>query len=326
MDVFQRYDDYPVSTVTNALRYLYQYQDGHRITQTELDNRLAELFQIYHHHENRDTSEFVSAELADIALQFSPRLGQRMLREVRYRRSFVANALPGDLVNLDPQLYIMGGHVNPSRDTVYEDSQNVHNTEINESVKQVVLHLVQKYYVNPRHFPRIRVMLLEKMSVYGEELCKNMREMFENSATFGIDVTLEQMFASLWKWMILNPEHRSVIHTRLVEELMEMQGKCSTGKMARLVNVMQGFTGDEEALEIRISASDQCQAVVFHFINTQLAACADEEVVDGMTTQSDAFVAFVEQRVAEKHDEWSSEYGPEFLEALPSVVDRFLQR
>ena len=63
---------------------------------------------------------------------------------------------------------------------------------------------------------------------------------------------LSNIFIKLWSYITEN-EYCDAMKERLLEELEEMSGTCSTGFLSRLVNTLSGFGN----LSIRISFDDQ---------------------------------------------------------------------
>jgi len=146
--------------------------------------------------------------------------------------------------------------------------------------------------------------------------------MSESSAVFGNNmVSLLDVFLALCLWISDSPS-KVDLELRLFDEIKEMEGQCSTGHLARFVNVMQGFTDDPE-LCIRISSKDQCISVVRTHLNRKLSECKDENVIDGMLDGSQAYIRFLRKCVSEKIVEWVKEYGKEILDFLPGVVNKF---
>ena len=140
-------------------------------------------------------------------------------------------------------------------------------------------------------------------------------------ATFRINITLEQLFKALWFW-ILEHEHANELELRLMEELGEMRGYCTTGHLARLMSVIQGFT-DDENLQIRITNKEQCNSVIRHYLTKKLQECKDEDVLDGMVDGNDEYKQFIRLKVSEKIAEWEDDYGNDFLQNIAKIVNDF---
>jgi hypothetical protein len=123
--------------------------------------------------------------------------------------------------------------------TIYNDKQNVHVKEIDESVTSFLNNLAD-VNVNTKYEP----------SVIAEYLCLLSPENSEKINSSMIRITIDQalyngyslvgIFTKMW-FMIQNSESKSLLENRLVEELVDMSDTCGSGHVNRLVNVMSGF-------------------------------------------------------------------------------------
>lgn len=211
--------------------------------------------------------------------------------------------------------------------TVYNDSQNVHNSTINQSVIKITKNLFSKYrkkFENKEDIfmDNIKNILIQTFPEDLEIILESIDYLKKNFATFGIDITLQQVFISIWLW-ISEDKYREELQIRLVEELKDMKGQCTTGHLSRLINVIQGFTEDEKLL-IKISSNDQINSVVRQYLNKCLIDCKDEKVIDGMIEHNKDFVVFVKLKIKEKLSEWIKDYGKEILIIIPDIVNDFV--
>jgi hypothetical protein len=226
----------------------------------------------------------------------------------------------------------------PTRDirTVYGDNQNVHNSEINKTVVKAATNLymmykemleiesddykIQQYKAEILH--DIMKNLKSRYSHHKEDIEELHIYILDSSAVFGDRIlSLQDIFLALCLWINDSPAKLD-LEVRLFDEIKEMKGQCSTGHLARFVNVIQGFTDDPE-LCIRISSKDQCISMVRTYLNRRLSECKDEKVVDGMLSGDLAYIKFLRKCVSEKILEWEKEYGKDILEFLPGVVNKF---
>jgi hypothetical protein len=194
--------------------------------------------------------------------------------------------------------------------TVYEDSQNVHNSKINNSVIECAELLCKKYYSNIDCIGNIENILIQKYPSI-ESLIKNSISYIEkNTSFFGKSkISLSQLFISIWFW-IIESSHKEELEKRLIEELKEMKGQCTTGHLARLVNVIQGFT-DEEKLCIKISIEEQINSVVRTFLTNLLEKCKDEKIIDGLIDKNEKFIEYIKNSIKNKIIDWKKEYENE---------------
>jgi hypothetical protein len=123
-----------------------------------------------------------------------------------------------------------------------------------------------------------------------------------NIATFGIGITLRDTFICLYLWII---EHNNKLdlESRLLDELKEMKGYCTTGRLARLINVIQGYTEDEN-LMVRINDRDRTYSIVKTFLDKKLKECKNEEVLEGMIDLSEKYKEYIRFILSEIILEW----------------------
>ena len=76
-------------------------------------------------------------------------------------------------------------------------------------------------------------------------------------------------------------EHKSELYKRLVEELIDMHNKCSSGFAFRLVNTLSGYC--EHA--IRISWADQIAGNLSGRLNAMIRAIEDEDYQSAVMTE-----------------------------------------
>jgi hypothetical protein len=175
----------------------------------------------------------------------------------------------------------VGGNVK----TVFENAQNVHTSEIEKSVSEILQVIIitpiikiDDKYIDITYIEDIISKFLK------EKKCKNTcvnnenineKEKFcskeceinvnkENKINISLNrikmdrtlysnSTLLNIFIKLWCYIHLS-EFKDEMMKRLFEELEDMSGTCSSGFLSRLVNVVSGF---DENLSIRISWQDQ---------------------------------------------------------------------
>jgi len=73
---------------------------------------------------------------------------------------------------------------------------------------------------------------------------------------------------------IQHHKYKDELQKRLFEELSEMSGKCATGYVIRLVNVLSGF---DDKFHVRIPPEESMKSVIFHKLNEKMFAIEDED-------------------------------------------------
>ena len=122
-----------------------------------------------------------------------------------------------------------------------------------------------------------------------ESTIQELHRDYETCEAFGIKYA--RVIDSLWTFIKTHME-RDELTRRFAEELVEGRGMCSNGKMARLVNVVQGY---DDAMAVQIAPlREQFQA--------KIAALALLPVLE----RHDAAIAlFAEYKIpAAEHDAW----------------------
>jgi hypothetical protein len=147
--------------------------------------------------------------------------------------------------------------------SVYDNKQNVHVKEIEKSVL-VILESICYYNVNTNNedceidfeyvCSKIEELLKDNRENYSHEKIKVSlnRILMDRRLYSTLNLTLSAVLVKLWGY-IIQQENKAEMEVRLLEELEEMSGTCSSGFISRLVNVVTGF-GD---LNIKISFEDQ---------------------------------------------------------------------
>ena len=272
----------------------------------------TELEEIFNH---ADTSTYDKMDIADIFLLNSRNArGEEMLNEIRDEpiRPRVMDPL-----TLQP--------VKKARvKTVYGDSQNVHAGEVNTSVLKACRRLLDIELPNILkqsnnstslfHYDEklTRTMIFGLTSPDQEAAVETVLERismdvsrFKSGETSYF--SLYDVFSALISYIT---RHKSAydLTGRLIEEMESMEKYCSTGHLARLINVIQGFTDDEE-LCIRISDRQQIKAVVARYLDTGIANASDDVMESMMEADKRPFFNFIVTEMNKHIPGLISEYG-----------------
>lgn len=361
-------EEYNNVTVSNALRFQYKYNniDKKLRTKSELDNLCVKLFNSYKQtFFTNYKQKTLLHDIIDVLLDFSPTLGQKLTNDLRkledqYNRERINHKLENLNNRLDNRFGNINNNLGNMRNvvedvnnrieniinqlerltntklqkskTIYNDTQNVHTTEINNSVKIATKKLIDWYenYCNQidktnqiiHNFNDIKNYILSKTKEVDKTDLENVFNRIENDiSTFNINITLKQVFIALFTW-IQNNEHKLELENILIHELLEAYGYCASGHLSRMINVLQGFSLD---FEIKISTYDQCNSVVTNYVNKKLQETTNEEIHDGMLTKSDKYINFIHSIINSKIDEWKTEYGDEFINCIDKVLSKFVE-
>jgi hypothetical protein len=190
--------------------------------------------------------------------------------------------------NKSREIIMILGRIDGGVRTMFENAQNVHTEKIEQSVIEIIEKLCEIpllkikgktigfNYVNTQ----INEMLKNQIETINKEECKHCKgndiddfcsmeckDQYEIHDRIKIalnrinldstlyskyNITLSGILLRIWTFLS-NHENEEEMKERLIEELEEMSGTCSTGFASRLINVVSGFSD----YNIRISWEDQ---------------------------------------------------------------------
>ena len=185
--------------------------------------------------------------------------------------------------------------------TLYDNSQNVHTKEIEDSVKDA-LEFLQTFQLIKYHGKSITLEFVEKkiedilkeekkalgITKYEKEETINIafnRIVMDRSLYSKYNCTLSHILLQIWTYLSGHENETEITH-RLMEELYEMAGTCSSGFASRLINTISGF-GD---FSMKISWRDQIIANLSGRLNARARdmdnLTLQEKVLEEMTIPS----------------------------------------
>lgn len=197
--------------------------------------------------------------------------------------------------------------------TVYTDTQNVHNSNINDSVILSAINLVgsdQEQPVGgkdiesefPRFYPDFE---LNKVKI--QDSLNNIRT---NPALFKSNMKLNDVYEKVVAY-ILKSKYKNELVKRLGEELVDMNGLCATGYLSRLVNVIQGFPDISDELRINVNPKDEIYASIQTYLNNVIQNEPDgEELLEAMIEKNytKKFIDLIISKMEIKYQSLVKEY------------------
>jgi len=137
---------------------------------------------------------------------------------------------------------------------IYSDTQNVHSSSIQKSIKDSIHTLMNCYH--PEHeLTYLDWIELDKKTkeIITEYMdCKDVHTM--------LDITFKELFIAIVIEMEgLSNELQKEIKQRLNEEMQESECKCFTGRISRLVNCLSGYS---DKVKIQISESEEIGNII----------------------------------------------------------------
>lgn len=204
--------------------------------------------------------------------------------------------------------------------TVYDDSQNVHDVNINETVIIASHRLIELF--SETEFNRKEVLeSLQEIDSSCTNIVNDVIDRIEiDTAHFshGDDrFSMYNVFSNLWVFIIRNKQ-RNELKIRLLEEFNEMHAYCSTGHLSRLINVIQGYTEDPK-LCIKISEKSQIKAVMSIIIE-KILSNAPEDVMDSMIGDQTIFAHFIVKEINKNIEKLLNDYNSNSDENIKDYI------
>lgn len=167
-----------------------------------------------------------------------------------------------------------------ARKTIYGDSQNTHDTSINNSVLDAAKELVKNHTPTATlNFDYSQIVNLPQDQKTKIE--SSLHRILTDPTTFKHGTSLFSIFQALLNFIRQHPSQQD-LNQRLIQELIEMSSLCATGHLSRLINVVQGFDVNP-AMKIKVSIKEEVYATVKHSIETRLQTAENsDDLMDSM--------------------------------------------
>jgi Leucine-rich repeat (LRR) protein len=142
---------------------------------------------------------------------------------------------------------------------IYGDSQNVHNHQIQESVRQSIFNILQT---------KPTITNLNELIINDPILTEQTKRLLFEYSTYKdvhttLNITFEELLLHVFDRIESN-EHKDEIKRILNIEMDESVCKCFTGRISRLVNCLNGF---DPFICINISESEQISQIIIKIKN-----------------------------------------------------------
>ena len=138
---------------------------------------------------------------------------------------------------------------------LYTDSQNVHTSSIQSSVKKSIFNLLNamsNFEVTNNYIDD------EILTIKTKQLITEYIAIKETHLS--LDCTFEEIFNAVWTEISkYNIEYGNEIKRRLNEELEDSECKCFTGRISRLINCLSGYS---DKVQIEINDSEQIGNII----------------------------------------------------------------
>ena len=164
--------------------------------------------------------------------------------------------------------------------TIFNNQQNIHNNVIDKSTEPILQTLFSKKLNHNIHFELIKQNILNPIQEQILSLTNQLDKLnitfnrieLDNSLYGCVNTSLKNLLVRLQNY-IHNHKHEDELNKRLIEELIDASGKCTTGYGTRLVNVLSGY----DDLSIQISDEDNIKGKVHGRLNKLINEIDDEE-------------------------------------------------
>lgn len=139
---------------------------------------------------------------------------------------------------------------------VYDDSQNVHNHQIQESIRESTKLIIQD---KPQIDSDIMFQEIVTSTMLTEECKKALIEFSQDKEVHcALGITFAELLLSVWS-IIRTHHHSQEICTVLNTEMTDSICKCFTGRMSRLINCLNGF---DERVKVEMPLNEQIANVI----------------------------------------------------------------
>ena len=182
--------------------------------------------------------------------------------------------------------------------TVFNNAQNVHVEEIEKSVLDILdklnnipikynitFEFVEKHINDIIEERKKTQSSPEKLNNYEKIKISLNRITLDRALYSKYNCSLVHILLQIYSYIITS-DSKDILIERLLEELIEMSGTCSTGFASRIINTVSGF----ENFSIRISFEDQISSNIFGRLNAKIRDIEDEDlkndILEEMTVSS----------------------------------------
>ena len=142
----------------------------------------------------------------------------------------------------------------PNGNTIYSDTQNVHSSSIQQSIRDSINNLMNAFIVDyPLTYLDWSVLNQKTKEIITEYLdCIDIHSM--------LNITFKELFiAVVIEMESLSMDLQIEIKKRMNEEMQDSECKCFTGRISRLVNCLSGYSNK---VRIQISENEEINNII----------------------------------------------------------------
>lgn len=162
--------------------------------------------------------------------------------------------------------------------SIYENTQNVHFESISESAMKSIEKIIQ-LNLKEKSYEYIKQNLLEYIT--DEKILTMLESVFyrieiDRTLYKPIHQNLQHILCKIYSYIeTFDNVLQTELKNRLIEEMIDMCGTCSSGFLTRMVNCLSGYTD----IGIFMSFEEQIKASLNHKINSTIMNLPEEEYV-----------------------------------------------
>ena len=205
--------------------------------------------------------------------------------------------------------------------SVYNDQQNVHNTQINDSVWKNIKILQEEFNEFPITDEDCESM--KRLLKFGYNHHSAIQRIETDRSIFSRDnltINLKTLLKYIFSYISRQPENtQQELFKRFLEEVQDMSGTCASGHLSRLINVLVGY---HPLINIEISEHERIKAAFNNLLQKMVLNETNSDLLlDEITEPSpnNLFVNFIK-----KNKEILIKDLATNLELNKSLLDEFL--
>jgi pullulanase/glycogen debranching enzyme len=173
--------------------------------------------------------------------------------------------------------------------TIYTDTQNVHSSSIQQSIRNSINNLMNAYVLDyPLTYLDWSVLNQKTKEIITEYIdCIDIHTM--------LNITFKELFIAVVIEMDkLSPDLQVEIQKRMNEEMQDSECKCFTGRISRLVNCLSGYS---DKVKIQISENEEINNIISVIMSKREMKTIEilkEEVREALTERG-----YADEKIAE---------------------------
>lgn len=164
---------------------------------------------------------------------------------------------------------------------IFGSEQNVHNSELNQSIIENCNKLASIHIPESTKFENV-VEYLVSIAPNKEKITVSLLRIGMDSLRYPGSQTLKSIFLRVYTCINENENIRGELIKRLFEELEEMSNLCGSGHVSRLINVLSGFN---LGFDMKIGIKAILKSRLFMLIQKRIEMIEDENKKDKILEQ-----------------------------------------